>query len=439
VTNVVGQCETRLDRRSPVAIQRWWIFAFVVSLLVFLSTLLFLSEEAYAKSKGGGGGSDLTGERTSGGSGGGDSAKGGDGPRGGDGPINNITSGDGNPSKRDVSGDATGSLGDAAKNDASTFPEEAPLSPTETNEKNSEPVLGTLGSVERVADTTEPAMEQASPLVKPVKEASDPVVTPIQDTVAPISETARPLLAPASEALEPVVTPIQDTTAPVVEPVSEGASLPLLGPLDEATNPVLDPLGSQLEPMSAPMTAVAPMTGAAGQMFEPVSAEGSVPFLGGDGQPYWSQPEGESQAYQTALPALATAVTASTSTLDSDTVPVAQEGNLESSASNATANLSSSYLEQVVLSLFEEDLSSLNLAGMKGTQNQVPQPFSAGGMPMAAGGFSSGSSSSSSGGSLDTSILGLLAILLLGGKFLWSTRDFLKPNAVLLLAIERPG
>jgi hypothetical protein len=183
---------------------------------------------------------------------------------------------------------------------------------------------------------------------------------------------------------------------------------------------------------------VAPMTGAAGQMFEPLPAEGIVPFLGGDGQPYWSQPGGESQAYQTALPALATAVTASTSTLDSGTVPVAQEGNLESSASNATANLSSSYLEQVVLSLFEEDLSSLNLAGMKGTQNQVPQPFPASGMPVAAGGFSSGSSSSSSVG-LDTGILGLLAILLLGGKFLWSTRDFLKPNTALLLAIERPG
>jgi hypothetical protein len=520
-----------------MAVRRWWIFAFIVSLIVFLSALLLLGGEAYAKSGGGGSGGggltggltsggDLTGGLTSGGGGsggggltggltsggdgggGGDSAKGGgqqpapDGghsAKGGDGPINNITSGNGNPSKNDVLGDATGSLRDAAKNDARPSPEGAPPSPTEKNEKNSEQVLGTLGSVERVADTAEPAMEpasrklgeevgvrtvgpvseeatkavkpvaesaeplmeQANPLVKPVEEATHPLVRPIDEKVTPITEAARPILdlvtkessevlEPLSSTLEPIAKPLEQVRAPVVglvgevaKPFSAIAGLPVLSPHNEATSPILDPLGSQLEPVSVPMT-VAPVTGAGEQMFEPVPAERLVPFLGSDGQPYWLQPGGESPASQLALLSALTTeapAAASISTLNSATVTVAQEGNLESSASNATANLSSTYpQQQVVLSLFEEGLSSLNLARMEGAENQMPQPFPApGGMPVAAGGFSGGSSSSSSGGGLEMGLLGLLAVLLLSGKFLWSTCDFLKPNTVLLLAIDRPG
>ena len=526
MTHVVDQFETRLERQSPAVIRRWWIFVFVSFCLVFLSTLFFLGEDAYAKSGGEGGGSGgggPTGGLTSGGVGDGDSGKGGGGGDsakgggqqqpalgGGDRPTNNIASGNGNPSKKDVSGEASGPLGDAAKNDAKpSSPEGAPTSPTatETNEKNFEPVLGTVGpaieeaskAVKPVAESAKPLMEQASPLlkpaieeatktakpvtdsvatsaeplvekasplVKPVKEVTDPVVAPIRDTVAPISEAAKPVLDPvtkeASEVLEPTLAPVREAVAPVVgpvgeqigevaEPVSEIAGLPVVGPLSEPTSPaLLDPLGSQLEPVSAPVavappTTVAPtMVGGAGQMFEPVPAEGIVPFLGSDGQPSWSQPGGESLAYYpTALPEPAMAAAASTS-LDSGAVWIAQEeGNLQGSAStNATANLSGSHLErQLGHSLFEEGLASLGLlAGMNGAQNQTPQPSSpAGGMPAAAGGFSGGSSSSPSGGGIETGILGLLAALLLGGKFLWTTRDFLKPNAALLLAIERPG
>jgi hypothetical protein len=463
-------------------VPRWWVFAFIVSFVVFSSTLLFIGGEAFAKGGGGpaggvtsgggnsgnkggnsgkggdsgnkgGGVGDPTGGIISGGDGGradfakkgdaqqqpaggggGHSVKGIDDSTGGDGPINNITSDNGNLSKKDVSGDTTGPVRDVVKNDAGPSLERAPS----LSEKNTKPVLGNVG---RVADTAGPAIEEAtkavkpvaegaeslteqgSPLVKPVKEVMGPVVTPIQDTVASIGETARPVLAPASEALEPVVAPIQDTAAPVVEPVSEFAGPPVLdGLLDGVTSPVVEPLAPPLEPGVSAPAAVAPMAGAAEPALESVPAEGDVPLLG-------------------STPALTTetSTAASISTLDPAAVPAAQEeGILQSSASGATANLSSSYLEQQLgLSLFG-GLASLNfLTGIEGVQSQMPQPSPAGAVP--AAGFSGGSSLSSSGGGLETGILSLLAILLLGGKLLCSARDSLKPNAALLLAIERPG
>jgi hypothetical protein len=158
-------------------------------------------------------------------------------------------------------------------------------------------------------------------------------------------------------------------------------------------------------------------------------------------------PTAENPVHQAALPALSTAAAESTP-LASDAVTVAQEGNLEASASSAvvvekqaatkTGTLSNTYSKQVDLSFFEKVLLALNLARMKNVQDQMPQAFPDGAMP-AAGSLSGGSSSSSSSGGLEAGILGLLAALLLGGKFLWTARDFLKPNAALLLAIEQPG
>jgi hypothetical protein len=418
-------------------VRRWWIFAFIVSLIVFSSALLLLGGEAYAK-PGGGGGDGLTGGLPSGGGdsnkGGSDAAKGGGGganldgkaggvlKAGGDAPANNISSGDSKPS-RDVLGDATGSLRDIVKNDGSQSLEGTPYPTAE----NSEPLIG---SAERVADTAEPMM-------KPVGPRLGEEVARIGQAIDPVAEEAAKTVEPVKEVTDPVITPIKETVAPVVEPLSE-AVRSTLAPLAEETSPLLESLGSPLEP------AFAPVTGAAEPVFEPVVAERVVPLL--SDQPSWLQ-TGESPAYWTASPALATAAAASTS-LDSGAAPVDQV-NLEGSASSATMAkqqvtmrtgvLSGPYLEQVGLSLFDEGLAYLNPTGTKGTQNQMPQPFPAGGMPVAAGGFSGGSTSSSSGGGLDTGILGLLAVLLLGGKFLWSARDFLKPNTAPLLAIERPG
>jgi hypothetical protein len=485
----------------PLVVPRWWVFAFVVSFVVFFSTLLFLGGEALAKVGGGsvggltsgdggsgnkggnsgkgsdsgnkgGGGGGPAGRLTSGddggradfakghaqqqqpaGGGGGHSAKGIDDLGGGDGPTNNITSDNGNLSKNYVSGDTASPVRDVANNDAGPSLEGAPS----LIEKNTEPVLESVGNpsdtagpiigeptkaVKPVAQSAEPLTQQASPLIKPLKEATDPVVAPIQHRVAPISEAARPILAPASEALEPVVGPLQDAVAPVVEPVSEFAGPPVLGsPLGGASNsPVLEPLAQPLEPVVSAPVAVAPMAGAAEPALESVPAEGDVPLLGGTQPSLSSSPLIEGLASQPAL-ATETPTAASISMLDPAAVRAAQEeGNLQSSTSGATANLLSSHLKrQLSLSFFESLASFDLLTRIEGTQSQMPQPSPAGETPAAAGGFSGGSSSSSSGSGLETAILGLLAILLLGGKFSWSARDFLKPNATLLLAIERPG
>jgi hypothetical protein len=66
---------------------------------------------------------------------------------------------------------------------------------------------------------------------------------------------------------------------------------------------------------------------------------------------------------------------------------------------------------------------------------QIPQLLGAAGA--AAGSLSSGSSSG--GGGTAFGILTLMVVSLLGGKLLWSARDFLKPDSALLLTIERPG
>jgi hypothetical protein len=78
----------------------------------------------------------------------------------------------------------------------------------------------------------------------------------------------------------------------------------------------------------------------------------------------------------------------------------------------------------------------LLLAEAKGLLDRMPQSFPSGGPAPA------GSSSSSSGGGSGFQLLGalaLLSILLLGGKHLWSDREFIKPSSALLPIIERPG
>jgi hypothetical protein len=397
-------------------------------------------------------------------SGGGHSAKGDESSKGGGSPINSTFDDGKGQASRDVSDNATGPLRDFAKNDIGPSSEGV----ASLADKNTKPALETVGRVadkagqgiedatkpikpviDSVATSAEPLIQEASPLVKPVKELTDPLVTPIEKTVAPIGKATSPILDPASEVIEPVVTPIGETVAPVVgavsepigevaKPVSELAQLPALGPLDRATSPVLEPLGQ-------PAT-VSPMTEAAGPVLDPVVAGGATPLLEDGSQLPLSQTV-ESPVHQAALPATTMAASAS-AMLASDAIPATQEGNLEASASTVmvvekqaatkTGTLSDPYSKQVDLSFFEKMLLSLNLAGVKGVQDQMPQSFPDGAMP-AAGSLSGGSSLSSSSGGPEAGILGLLAVLLLGGKLLWTARDFLKPNAALRLAIERPG
>jgi hypothetical protein len=101
--------------------------------------------------------------------------------------------------------------------------------------------------------------------------------------------------------------------------------------------------------------------------------------------------------------------------------------------------------------LLDEGLAMLNalLDGILGALNQGLnqgldqglQSLPAGGGASPAVGFSGGSSIGSGSGSGGSSkaVLAILAILLLGGKYLWSTPDFLRPNSALRLVLERPG
>ena len=83
-------------------------------------------------------------------------------------------------------------------------------------------------------------------------------------------------------------------------------------------------------------------------------------------------------------------------------------------------------------------LNSL-LGGVEGVLNQALQSLPGGAAPSAVG-LTSGSSVAGSGGSSGlVGVLAFLAILLLGGKYLWSASAFLRPNSALRLAIERPG
>jgi hypothetical protein len=108
------------------------------------------------------------------------------------------------------------------------------------------------------------------------------------------------------------------------------------------------------------------------------------------------------------------------------------------------ASISSSYSSSSGLllshSLLNELLAALNGAE-RGFFNQGSQPFTPGvppaGVPSPQG--SSSGSSSSSGGFGFLAVLALLSLLLLSGKFLWTSREFLKPTSALLPIIERPG
>ena len=105
-----------------------------------------------------------------------------------------------------------------------------------------------------------------------------------------------------------------------------------------------------------------------------------------------------------------------------------------------TGILSNTRSIEANLSLIGAGVAALDLllAEAKGLLDRMPQSFPSG--PVPAG--SSSSSSSSSGGGSGFQLLGdlaLLSILLLGGKHLWSTREFLKPSSALLAIIERPG
>jgi hypothetical protein len=76
--------------------------------------------------------------------------------------------------------------------------------------------------------------------------------------------------------------------------------------------------------------------------------------------------------------------------------------------------------------------------------SQMPQPLPYSGtlpvLPAPSSSSASGGSSSFSGVGRDLdSVLAFILILILGGKFVWYARDFVKPDSAFQLLIKQPG
>jgi len=105
--------------------------------------------------------------------------------------------------------------------------------------------------------------------------------------------------------------------------------------------------------------------------------------------------------------------------------------------------LDSSILDSSILdsSLFDSFTATAAAAGHEASsQSPWSLPFS-GAPPVPASGSASGGSAPSSGGAGPqlSGALALVLISLLGGKFLWYRRDFLKPDSPFQLIVNQPG
>jgi hypothetical protein len=418
VANLAGQFETRLDRRSPVAIWRWWIFAFVVSLLVFLSTLLFLSEDAYAKS---------VGKSLEGAVGGGRGGHDGGGHKGGGGGGNgggNKGGGDSSSVKEAV--DAVGGgaqRGDQALKDASGGADRVVG-------KASEPVSEVAGGPaaskksNELSWITEPVADKSAEITRPLVKESDPLVEPLNDVAEPAVRTAGQVVEPVGAATDSIVEPVAKTTRPLVEPVKQVA-VPVVEPIDDAVgtlsqalDPPVDPLGQIASPLASPVSETA--TPPTAPVDTGVGTSAAV-------DPVFSEGAG---LHSELASAIQSSFEVSSDGFGSSLAGVMQEEI--SSAKTAEAPV----VSKTPISKF--------LAALQGAVSlvedilpiQIPQPLGAAGAAAAAGSSSGGSSSDGGSG---LGILALVLVSLLSGKYLWGAREFLKPSTALIPIIERPG
>ncbi len=227
--------------------------------------------------------------------------------------------------------------------------------------------------------------------------------TPVQDTaepvLAPVVDTAEPVLAPVVDTAEPVLAPVVDTAEPVLAPVAEPTPVVGMGPETTAA-PAIGTLQPE-NPLA--LSSTSPSSLVPSPLEESASSSASSVVAGGS------------------------------------TLVAPQRNLVELSSSYEWARVLNSYTAHVSHSLLSSGLiPTLSYSAVEDLLNQVPQPFSPG-VPPAGSGSSSGSSSGYGGGMGLLGILALLSSLLLGGKFLWSRRDFLKPSSAFVPIIERPG
>jgi hypothetical protein len=437
VTNLAGQFGTTLDQR-PVTIRCWWILAFAISFLVLLSTLFFLSEDAYAKSVGGAVGGGGSGHGHDGGG-----HKGGDGGGGHSSPVKEAADAVGGGAQRGGQAlkDASGGVDRSVGKGADPVSEVAgPVASKKIDEpsKNTEPVA------DKSAEITRPLVKEASPIFESAKDVAEPAVRTAGQAVEPVGAAASPLVEPVAETTRLVVEPVKEVVAPVIEPVGE------------ITGPLVSPLG---ETATTPLSAlVDPAIGTAAVepgLFEPLVGP-SEPLVGPSLGPFAKAIEPvavmpiDEAADIALLPSgeLFGTVSSEGTVLHSELASTAQggiEGPSEASASGlaGTEQEEASSAKAAEAPVVSKTLSSKFLAALQGAvfslvedilPIQIPKPLGAAG---AAVGSLSGGSSSDSG--IGLGILALMLVSLLGGKSLWSAREFLKPSTTLIPIIERPG
>jgi len=331
--------------------------------------------------------------------------------------------------------------------------------PAPVREQVTEPVQQKVEPIaEPVKQTVEPvnntAKEIADPAVKPVTDTVNEITKPVLDTV---SETARPVVEPVRETVEPVLDPVKDTAEPVVKPVVDE--------VDETVKPVVDPVKETVDPVAKPVIDPArdtvgldPVAAAApSQQSERVAGPTLDPVLGAEGSPVVAPVLEEGGAvlapsapvYSSAL-AVAKGVSlgAFSETAPAGRVPFGGN-NLKGFPSNGLTGdqpvlptpTTSGHPAVAPLFLVGEHPSILDFATrMYGTSTQLPQPLPLSGALPAVGSTTGGSAPGSASAGLDLGgVLTVLLIALLGGKFLWHAREFLKPTSVFQLVVNQPG
>ncbi len=220
---------------------------------------------------------------------------------------------------------------------------------------------------------------------------------------------------------DPIGSPlVGDTLTPAT---TAAIGEPATAPAGGATPPVFAEPPTISGPAVAQPVVVEPVvTPALGRAAVPEAATAGV-LVVGDFQTYWT-PAAEGSAS-----ALAVRASAAGAVSNASADPTSAAAGLQGK------ELFGAHLGWLDYLLHLGEYLMLKPSEAPGAPFGAPQPTPVGAPP--TGG--SADSSSGTGGGLSLAILALFSFFVLGGKHLWSSGDFLRPNSALRLAIERPG
>ncbi len=335
------------------------------------------------------------------------------------------------------------------------------VSPTaESAQLTSEPLVELVGSTtkpviesarlalepatESVLGTVEPVGETVEGAIEPVLETAEPVAEPVQQVLGPLTDTVRQTVDPVLGAVEPVVEPIRQKIEPTIEPVLRGTE-PLLEPVSQTAQPVTNPVQQDaVQPDAATVPGTTnPTIGPAHDAVAMPQASGASFSEAWDtravGEP--SSQIAHLSTSRAEVPSVARDLQGTLSNPGS--VFAADRGGSEAPGSAVAQRPSASIDVSAVLS---KPFGGYLLGAFSPTLDRVEAAASAPGessLPLLpAGGAAGGGASSSSGAGSGIgffAFLAVLSILLLGGRFSWSSLEFLRPSSFLSLAVERPG